>query len=245
MRSTSRRSTWRSRRTSTFTSSIAFPLFNGAVNAQFEPGDAVRRAHEVLDRLTSHGFPFLWWLTPNTRSPELEAVLVERGLVTEGPDNAMSVDLRDLPVLAEQPPAGVTIEAMTAANVDEVTNALLAGFGMPTELAEPFKGLLTASSSDRVTVRHVLARLDGRPVGAGTVAVSDNTVAGLYNIAVRDEARGRGVGRAVTVELMRIGAGLGCTESILHATARGEPVYAKLGYVPVAQVQLYLWTPDA
>ena len=68
----------------TFTSPIAFPLFNGAVNARFEPGDAARRTHEVLDRLIGHGFPFLWWLTPNTRSPELEAVLVERGLVTEG-----------------------------------------------------------------------------------------------------------------------------------------------------------------
>ena len=44
---------------------------------------------------------------------------------------------------------------------------------------------------------------------------------------------------------MRIGAELGCTDSILHATAMGEPVYAKLGYVPVAQVQQYLWTPEA
>ena len=31
----------------TFTSPVAFPLFNGAVNARFEPGDATRRTHEV------------------------------------------------------------------------------------------------------------------------------------------------------------------------------------------------------
>lgn len=226
-----------------FTSDVAFPLFNGALNARFAPGDAVRRTHEVLDRLIDHGNPFLWWLTPNTRSADLEQVLAERGLVADHPNNAMSLDLHDLAVLDEQPAPGVTVEPMTDANLDELVLAMLDGFGMPHDLLQPFRSILTADPTDRAALHHVLARLDGEPVGAGSVVVSDRSVAGLYNIAVRDEARGRGVGRAITVDLMRIGAAQECSESILHATPMGEPVYASLGYRTVAQVVQYLWAP--
>ncbi len=227
-----------------FTSDVPFPLLNGALNARFAPDAAARRTHEVLDRLIDHGNPFLWWLTPHTRTAELEQALVQRGLVADHPNNAMSLDLRTAPVLDEQPPPGVTLEPMTEANIDELVLAMLDGFGMPHDLLAPFRGLLTAEPTDRVALHNVLARLDGEPVGAGSVVVSDRTVAGLYNIAVRDEARGRGVGRALTVELMRVGAEQGCTESILHASAMGEPVYARLGYRTVGQVTQYLWSPD-
>jgi GNAT superfamily N-acetyltransferase len=227
-----------------YTSDVPFPLLNGALKARFAPQDAVRRTHEVLDRLIDHGNPFLWWLTPNTRSDDLEQVLAERGLVADHPNNAMSVDLRTASVLGEQPPAGVTLEPMTDANVDELVLAMIDGFGMPHDLLEPFRTLFRAEATDRVALHNVLARLDGEPVGAGSVVVSDRSVAGLYNIAVREQARGRGVGRAVTVALMRIGAQHGCSESILHASQMGEPVYANLGYRIVGQVAQYLWMPD-
>lgn len=227
-----------------FTSDVAFPLFNGALRATFATEDAVRRTHEVLDRLIDHGNPFLWWLTPNTRSAELEQVLVDRGLVFDRPNNAMSIDLRTAPVLDERPPSGVTVEPMSETNLDELVAAMLDGFGLPHTLLGPFRELCQAAPTERLALHSVLARLDGEPVGAGSVFVSDR-VAGLYNIATRDEARGRGVGRAVTVELMRIGAAQGCAESILHASAMGESVYARLGYRTVGQVAQYLWAPGA
>jgi hypothetical protein len=40
---------------------------------------------------------------------------------------------------------------------------------------------------------------------------------------------------------MRLAAEQGCTESILHATAMGLPVYARLGYQPVGEVMQYVW----
>lgn len=226
-----------------FTSEIAFPLLNGAMAARFEAEASTHRTHEVLDDLMNHGNPFLWWLTPNTRSTDLEGVLVERGLAADESNNAMSLDLRAA-ALDEKPGPGVTIEPMSEANTNELTLAMLDGFGMPRDLTAPFLTFLNAPTSARVSLHSVLARLDGEPVGAGSVVVSDRTVAGLYNIAVLEGARGRGVGRAVTVELMRIGVAQGCTESILHASTMGEPVYAKLGFRTVGQVTQYAWAPE-
>ena len=223
-----------------FTSDVAFPLFNGALNARFAQGSGTRRTHEVLDRLMEHGNPFLWWLTPSTRTPEIEGALLERGLVTEGPDIGMHLDLRDHPALPEAPPEGVTVKPVAPEEMDELTLAVLDGFGAPHELLGPVRDFLGVEGGGNVKVTNVIARLDGEPVGGGSVVVTGST-AGLYNIAVREQARGRGVGRATTCALMRLAAEQGCTESILHATAMGLPVYARLGYQPVGEVMQYVW----
>ena len=194
----------------------------------------------MLDQLIENGQPFMWWLTPSTRTPELEASLRERGLVALDVDRGMHVDLTDLTVLDEAPPHGVTVEVAgdddLPACLPATVLAMLDGFEMPRDLSDSFHHLLTslpATYEQRLV--HVLARVDGEPAGAGSVVVSDG-VAGLYNIAAPPLARGRGVGRAVTLELMRLGAQHGCGSSILHATAIGLLVYQKLGYEAVCEI---------
>lgn len=227
------------------TSTVPFPLFNGALNARFAPESAARRTHEVLDRLMEHGHPFLWWVTPSTRSHEMEAVLVDRGLAGTEPSTAMTLDLTGSWSLHEPEPDGVTLELLDQDNAEEIALAMLDAFGFPHFLAEPFMATLINPSAQDRDVHNLLARLEGAPVGAGSLVVTEGTIAGLYNIAVREEARGRGIGRALTLALMKRAADLGCTESILHATPMGRPVYARLGYQPVAEVGQYAWAPPA
>ena len=224
----------------TWTSDIDFPLFSGAINARFTPETTERRAHETLDRLVGNGRPFMWWLTPSTRSPSLEAVLEQRGLVLDEPATGMYADLDGAP---DSPlPAGVSVEVTTGATLDTMLAAMLDGFGMPKTLLSAVRELF-GRSRDPVELVHVLARVDGEPAGAGSV-IAAGDVAGLYNIAVREQARGRGVGGAVTQALMRQGSALGCTRSILHATPMGRPVYARLGYQPVCEITQYVWMPS-
>lgn len=223
-----------------FTSDVAFPLFNGALGARFEPGHAVRRTHATVDRLMDHGNPFMWWMTPSTRSPEIESSLLERGLLAEGPDLGMHVDLRGHPALEEVPPARVTVTPAAEEELEGLALAVLDGFGMPHDLLDPVRGFLGAPSGGGAQMLNVIAKDDGHVVGGGSVVVTGQT-AGLYNIAVREEARGRGVGRAITAGLMRVGAEHGCIESILHSSPMGLPVYTRLGFQPVGEIVQYVW----
>lgn len=225
-----------------WTSDVDFPMFSGAINARFAPGTAARRTHEILDRLIENGHPFMWWLTPSSRSPELESVLVERGLVVDEPAVGMYVDLADAD-LAEPAPPGVTLEVCTPGTLETMILTMCDGFGMPRDLLGPFHTLLSGGDAS-IQLVHVLARLDGRPVGTGSLAVTGRT-AGLYDIAVLEAARGHGLGRAITTELMRLGVDHGCTESILHATPLGLPVYTRNGYQPVCEIHQYVWMPHA
>jgi len=227
-----------------YTSDVAFPLFSGAVRARFSAKDAPGRTHQVLDQLIDNGQPFMWWLTPSTRSPELESVLQERGLVAQDVNHGMHVDLSDLTVLDEAAPSEVSVDVAGDEDLPATFLAMLDGFEMPRELSDSFHDLLTSMpTTDEQRLVHVLARVNGEPVGAGSVVISKGVV-GLYNIAVPSHARGRGIGRAITLELMRIGARHGCDDSILHSTAMGLPVYQKLGFETVCEIQQYLWTPS-
>ncbi len=188
------------------TSPIHSPMFNGALGARFPPQSAAQRANEVLDDLIDHGRPFLWWLTPNTRTPELESTLLARGLVSRGPTNAMSLELAAANgTFTELAAPGISIEPQTAENTDDLFRVMVAGFGMASELTEGMAAGLSSIDGPRTAFRNLLARLDGEPMGAGSVMVCDG-IAGLYNIAVLPDARGRGIGRAITLALLRAAA---------------------------------------
>lgn len=227
-----------------YTSDVDFPLFNGALDARFRVGDAVRRTHQVLDLLMDHGRPFMWWLTPSTRAPEIEAALLERGLVAEGPNIGMYVDLTGHPALGEPLPAGVTVAPVAPDEMDDMALAVLDGFGMPRDLLAPVRRFLSAEGSGTTRTFNLVAKVDGETVGGGSLVAVGGT-AGLYNIAVREHARCRGVGRAITLSLMRLGVEQGCHESILHATPMGLPVYTRLGFSPVGEIVQYVWTGSA
>lgn len=82
-------------------------------------------------------------------------------------------------------------------------------------------------------VVHVLARLDGRPVGTGRllIDVPVMTSAHIGRVAVLKEHRRSGVGRAVMEALQREARRLGFRGITLAAQTHALPFYERLGYV--------------
>jgi GNAT superfamily N-acetyltransferase len=214
-------------------SDVAFPLFNSVTGARF--ADVRRRTHEIVDSYVEAGLPWMWWLTPSYTSPELESVLEERGL-ERLPVPGMHREL--IAPVSTGLPAGVEIQRTQ--DTDTYADVMVAAFGMPQLLDEPLAELMRQVLPGSL---NVLARLDGELVGCGTAYVAGPT-AGLYNIAVQEEARGRGIGYAVTATLMDLAAEVGARHVILHSSEAGLPVYERLGFVEVCQTPQYLWLPE-
>jgi GNAT superfamily N-acetyltransferase len=111
---------------------------------------------------------------------------------------------------------------------------------MPELVREPLGRLEEVFAPDEYV--SLLARLDGVPVGCGSGFVHDG-VLGVYNIATLEEARGRGIGYAVTAALLAEGRRRGCRHAVLHASEEGRPVYERLGFEAVCDVPQYVWLP--
>ena len=75
----------------------------------------------------------------------------------------------------------------------------------------------------------LLGELDGVAVATSMAVVTGNVV-GVYNVQTRTEARGRGIGRAMTLAAIDAGRAAGCTMASLQSTPAGLSVYRRLGF---------------
>jgi GNAT superfamily N-acetyltransferase len=80
----------------------------------------------------------------------------------------------------------------------------------------------------------IAAELDGAIVGCA-MGLWNGNAGWLGNIIVLPECRGRGIGYALTKNLVKFFHAKGCASQILIATKMGEPVYRKLGFEIVSQ----------
>ncbi len=223
----------------TYHHATAFPLFNALAAPRFldRPAEAVReRIDQVNAPFTQRGLPFLWWLTPSSTSDLLDEHLLASGFhVQHSP--GMHARLDAIPDVRRPE---LTIRPVDAAGRTLATDTLLTGFGMPPEVGPAMIELTDALGDQWLDL---VATVDGVPVAGGSLSQT-GACAGLYNIYVLEEHRGRGYGAAVTAALMAHARERGCVETILHSTEAGYPVYQRLGFETVCRVSQYVWLPE-
>lgn len=82
----------------------------------------------------------------------------------------------------------------------------------------------------------VLARVDGEVVGTARFRSTEPEVGNVEKVAVLEEHRGEGVGRAIMERMDAIGREEGVATLSLHAQTHAEEFYEKLGYETVSDV---------
>lgn len=122
--------------------------------------------------------------------------------------------------------ASESIRAVGAAEHEVYTEALAAGFEVPVEM---FGTLMAGGVLDMPETIGYLGGPADRPAAVGAV-VSASGVCLLLNIAVVPEARGRGLGRAMTARAMADGFASGAGTAILISSAAGRKLYESMGF---------------
>jgi GNAT superfamily N-acetyltransferase len=89
-----------------------------------------------------------------------------------------------------------------------------------------------------------LALLDGKPVGTSQLFLSEG-VAGIYNVTCIPEARGQGIGSAITLAPLLKARELGYRIGILQASQGGYGVYRRLGFQDFGKLSVHLWENDS
>jgi ribosomal protein S18 acetylase RimI-like enzyme len=228
-----------------FVSDVPFPLLNGVTSARLDPESADRRIDEILDEFKAAQMPMLWWTGPATRPQDIGSRLIARGLMRAGAPPGMAMDLVELDE-AEDPPSGVTIKRLDSDDMLEgYTHVLQQAFGaeVPDFVTEVFYDIFKNMGYDEGgDVQNYLAYLEEVPVGACTVVYGAG-VAGIYNVATVEEARGRGIGRAVTLAPLLDARRRGYRVGVLESSELGYNVYKRLGFKDYGPVEQYLFMP--
>lgn len=189
--------------------------------------DADARVDEVVAAGRERGVPQLWWLGESSTPRDLADRLRARGLDVVAEElPGMELDLREL--------APVDPVAVRTSDVALIAEPFCTAYGVPDDA---WASLAPAFAASRAELRHWVVREDGRCVAAASTVVRDG-VAGLYNVSVVPDARGRGLGREVSVAALAGARDDGAHAAVLHATRDGLPIYERLGFRAVERV----WT---
>lgn len=202
--------------------------------SNFDPDAVERRLDDLLAVADARRAGFLWWLAPHHRPADLGERLVRRGFAEADDTAAMAMDLDELPA-EDEPPPGVRIELLDGpAAVDAYVDLLMREMqqshrATPADARTIWREHLLAKLGDDPDSRRFIAWLDGRPVATSRLSMAGGA-AWLYTVITMPEARGRGIGRAMTLRALHAGREAGMHIGTLQATAMGIRIYARLGF---------------
>jgi len=216
---------------------LAFRAVNGAIAARLEPATADARIADIRRWFAGRIGPWRWLVGPSATPPDLERHLLAAGFEAVGDNPGMALDLARFED-ASWPP-GVRIapvdDAAGLAKWAEIQRRAL-------EL-DPIRARAWHDAHDRAigregTLRTWIASLHDEPVAAAALFEAAG-VAGVYNVATVSEARGRGIGRAITATVLAEAVARGHRTAVLGASDLGYPVYCRLGFRDVSRLRSY------
>jgi ribosomal protein S18 acetylase RimI-like enzyme len=218
------------------TANVPVVPLNLVVTTRLVADDADERIDAALAWFAERDMPIGWWIGPRESPSDLPSRLEARGFVTEERGSGMVADLGALP--DEPPPDGVLIERVVDEATFRIACATMAeGFGGPASLGEAFTAFSVLGFEDAAPSRTYVARIEGRPV-ATSLGLVLGEVLGIFNVATIEDARRRGIGRAITLAALRDGAARGASAAVLQASDVGHGVYERLGFRDYATYQL-------
>lgn len=187
----------------------------------------VERARSFFGR---RELPFL------LRMPEAVAAAVQRaarraGMVELDPLPGMMLDA--MPPAFPPRPGGLVVRPAQPGeqSMDDYRRVLSDGFDVPPGLAQIFAAGPAVAAG---RIRPVVGYVGDDPVGCSAMLLT-GSVAGIYNVAVVPEQRGRGFGAALTWAAVAAGREAGAGVAVLQSTPLGEPVYSRMGFRTVTR----------
>jgi hypothetical protein len=215
---------------------------NAVVAARLDPPTADAAIAASIARMRARKVPGSWHLGPGMTPSDLGQRLVDHGFHYAGDDIGMAADLSEL-----QPstmPAGFAISRVRTPEELSVWVATLGkGFGEGPAEAEWVGEIYARLGLENPAWRHYLGRLDGVPVATATLFLGAG-VAGIYFVFTLPEARGGGIGGAMTLAPLVEARALGHRIGVLGASTMGEPVYRRLGFREYCRIGLFEWREE-
>ncbi len=221
--------------------------FNSICRAAFAAATVDAQIASALQPFRERGVPMLWHIGPSSAPPELAARLLAHGLAFYQEEPAMAVELARAHE-AFPHPDGLTIEPVNdAAGLREWVEVWGVAMRRPMPAATRdlcWRAFCEMGLDPNRPYRHLIGRLHGEPVATAAAFLTPRVVS-VEQVMTLPAARGRGIGTAMTLRVLREGRLEGCQLGVLSASPMGRPIYARIGFREVFVWRRYRWDPPA
>ena len=211
-------------------------LFNGVFHTRLAPDEVDETIEEVIDHFSSREVsPFTWWMESNTQPPDLGTHLERHGFRFRRFLPGMAIDLEGLGSDSSVPPH-LDIQVVDCEEKLEqwghAIDAIFVGLS-------GFIGFYAGLGFD-LPLRIYIGFINGKPVATSCLFLSAG-VAGIYCVGTIPEARGQGIGTAITCAPLLDALEEGYRFAILHPSPMGNNMYRRIGFREYRKISAYIW----
>lgn len=228
-----------------FSNNINYPhyLFNIVLHSKFtSPHHAFNHIDRILKEAQADRRPLFWYVEPSTEPVNLGYYLELHNFIHVLGSPGMAIDLADL---EEDFPTPVDFTVERVKNIKQLrqfVDVLATNAKMPEAVAQKWFEFEVSLGFDRYLPRQrYLGYWRDEPV-ATSCLFSGAGVAGLYHVAILPQARGLGIGPAMSLVPMQDAHWLGHHVGVLISTPQGEDLYHRLGFRSINEFNLYMWS---
>jgi ribosomal protein S18 acetylase RimI-like enzyme len=200
--------------------------------------DGEQQVDAVLAEYRRRGVPVTWIVHPSTRPTGLAALLAARGLRDAEPIDGMIARLDRVDTRCTTP-LDVTIEPVDGDNLDMFVDLVCVRYGLDTEGRAAVTAMARAAGigEEGSATQSWIARRGDTALAKATIH-ADGDCVGLYGVATRPDARGRGLARAVTAAALDAARTAGQQLGVLHSTPMAVGLYRSIGFEHAADFAL-------
>jgi len=209
---------------SRFSTGIPFYFFNGVINSHISSEIAIKKIKDNITFFEKRQVPFLWVLSPSSTPKNMGELLIKNGFILDKLQG-MAYNLK---ILGIESALLNEVEIIKIENMETLkvwNDTILTGFAFPSASA-------------------FLAYYDGNPVASSLVLYKAG-VAGIHLVTTLEEARGKGIGTAITRAPLNEAKKLGYEIAILHSTEMGLNMYKQMGFKEYCTIELFIWEPGS
>lgn len=221
-------------------SGIAHPWFNGVLVTRPPAADETEIICETLAYFQARSVRlFTWWVGEGLETAAWEQPLFTNGFGYSTDTPGMAADLDALTETVPVPAPFRVAAVQDGETLQTWANTLVNGFGFPNTWQADFQQLITDFGFGG-DFRCYLGYLSDKPVATAALFLGAG-VAGIYCVSTRPEARRQGLGAAVTLAALRDAHKMGYRLGILHSSPMGFPVYLRLGFSHLCNLDSFYW----
>ena len=182
----------------------------------------------------------MWWIGGQTQPLEIGMKLEQHGFEKAFDSPAMAVDLHNMDETTATP-ANFRITTVTSEPEARVWATTFAtAFSQPTAVGDAWYDTSVRRGRANMPWTLYLGWLDETPVATGMLFYGAG-IAGIYGIGTLPQARGHGIGKAITLHPLLEARAAGYHIGALFASPSGYPIYQKIGFGHYGSLIRYRW----
>lgn len=229
-----------------FTALSNFPVLNGIIQTSSNQINiSSKTIEDQINYFSKLDVPHIWWLTNPEQNEMIGPLLKSMGYISGGTylGYAKQSDQIDSEKLLKMPVSSQikVHEVQTKSEYQNFINVFANIFGLDEDTKQTYYNT-QKDFGPKKTYRHFYASIDNKTVGVMT-ALLRNGWCGVWNGGVTEEARGKGVGRALCLKTSQIGLeeNVHGFSGILMADAQAKGLCHKFGAEKVSELYPYLF----